>query len=82
MAIFFRPNIIATDVNILIMPARTNGACGPTNMINKIITSIVIIVERPLLKNPVIEVINEASIVIFIPDKTTKWSNPTIFNSS
>lgn len=68
----FLPLIIATSVNIPIIPALIIGALTPTNNINKIIISIVIRIDIRLPRKTVKVLIIEANIVILIPDKTTR----------
>lgn len=80
-AVVFLPYIIAPYVNIPITAALTIGAFGPTNSVNKNIVSMVIKHDIRLLKKPVKEVVSAANIDIFVPDKTTIWSNPTAFIS-
>ena len=78
---FFLPNTKATSVNIPITAALITGAWKPTNRTNKITISIVIKIDMRLLKKAVIFITTAPKSVIFMPDKTTIWSNPTTLNS-
>ena len=64
------------------MAALIIGASGPTKITKKIILSMVIRIDANLPRFLVRELIITVNRVIFIPDKTTIWSNPTVLRLS
>jgi len=79
-ATYCRPLKIAIYDNIPIQPARIIGGCGPTKQINKIIVTIAIQTDIFFPNDCVAIPTRFANIDIFIPERTTMWSRPTVLS--